>query len=315
MHQDDSIFAVEKENVMRITINTSKIKANSVGNIPQLFSQFVDKREGLIWVYLLSIANNDGMVPTSIYTISKELRIHRQTVTRIIKHLSISGWLSIEESADINPEKATERHQAVTPCVTSDVTSSVTSDVTFFSIEESLTTTCKSSRCQSFEQEGVTNGVTLHVTEKEKKEKNPPAPPKKEKKEKTTPTNAQAREKNQTEKLEQRRQQFLASLTPYNERYGQEMVTQFGDYWTEPNHTHTKMRFELQRTWSTPLRLATWARNDKRFTKSHNNYEKTTRPTAAELIANAQRTAIEETNRFIYESEIRRGGIPPHLPF
>ena len=122
-------------------------------------------------------------------------------------------------------------------------------------------------------------------------------------------------EKKPEEKLAERRQQFLASLTPYHERYGKEMVTQFGDYWTEPNRSLTKMRFELQRTWSTTLRLATWARNDKIFTHNHNNHDKTTRPTAAEFIADAQRTAIEETERFIREAEIRRGGIPPHLPF
>ena len=37
--------------------------------------------------------------------------------------------------------------------------------------------------------------------------------------------------------------------------------------------------------------------------------------TVDEFIADAQRTAIEETERFIREAEIRRGGIPPHLPF
>lgn len=39
----------------------------------------------------------------------------------------------------------------------------------------------------------------------------------------------------------------------------------FIDYWTEPNKSRTKMRFELQRTWETKRRLQTWIRNDKKF--------------------------------------------------
>ena len=39
------------------------------------------------------------------------------------------------------------------------------------------------------------------------------------------------------------------------------------------------------------------------------------RRTSAEYIAEAQQYAIEATERFIREAEIKRGGVPPHLPF
>ena len=290
---------------MKINNDFLRQSADTVEGITQLLSRFDDKREGLTWIYLLSLADSKGEVTASIYAMAKALKIHRQTLTRIIKHLVQSGWVTMEEC--VNQTAVTNR---------------VTDDVTLSESEKALQTHCASAECKPCLSEGVTSGVTLDVTDKketkQKKEEIPPAPPKeekKQKKEKTTHTNAHACEKKQTGNLEERRQQFLASLTPYHERYGQEMVAQFGDYWTEPNHSLTKMRFELQRTWSTKLRLATWARNDKTFIHHHTNHDKTTHPTSAELIADAQRTAIEETERFIREAEIRRGGIPPHLPF
>ena len=311
---------------MKINNNFLRQSADTVEGITQLLSRFDDKREGLTWIYLLSLADSKGEVTATIYAMAIALKIHRQTLTRIIKHLAQSGWVTMEEC--VNQTAVTNR---------------VTDDVTLSDSEKASKTSCVSVEYKPCRLEGVTSGVTLDVTDKketkQKKEEIPPAPPKeekKQKKEKNTHTNACARRDDTSgcfpapdyltkpenlptserlSNLERRRQQFLASLTPYHERYGQEMVTHFADYWTEPNRSQTKMRFELQRTWSTPLRLATWARNDKLFTQNNNRHDKKSRPTAAEFIYNAQRTAIEETERFIRESEIRRGGIPPHLPF
>ena len=367
---------------MKITINdTLKNTTGTTGDITQLLSYFDDKREALILVYLLANADNEGVMTSSIYAIAIELKIHRQTLSRIINHLAQTGWVAIDESTPCTPckdrilpasQEECQYHPTtteklpnvtlpgtnngtlpgtnnvtlpvtndvtlpVTNNVTSDVTpfvtSGVTSGVTLSDARKADLTRCVSNECKLGHSGSVTGDVTLGVTgdvtppvtldvtekeeKKQKKEECPPAPPKeekKQKKEKNTHTNAHARKKNPAEELAERRQQFLATLTPYHERYGQEMVTQFGDYWTEPNRSMTKMRFELQRTWSTPLRLAIWARNDKNFTQNHNNHDKTSRPTSAEIIAHAQRSAIEETERFIREAEIRRGGIPPHLP-
>jgi len=43
------------------------------------------------------------------------------------------------------------------------------------------------------------------------------------------------------------------------------IIDEFISYWTEPNKSKTKMRFELERTWDTKRRLQTWIRNDKKF--------------------------------------------------
>ena len=41
------------------------------------------------------------------------------------------------------------------------------------------------------------------------------------------------------------------------------MVRAFFDYWTEPNRSKTKMKFELERTWDVKRRLNTWPSRDK----------------------------------------------------
>jgi hypothetical protein len=67
------------------------------------------------------------------------------------------------------------------------------------------------------------------------------------------------------EACEQRRQRFLQSLTPYIPRFGVPFINAFGSYWTEPNQDGTKMRFEMTKTWSLEIRLATWERNELKF--------------------------------------------------
>ena len=46
------------------------------------------------------------------------------------------------------------------------------------------------------------------------------------------------------------------------------MIREFFDYWTEMNASQTKMKFEQQPTWETPLRLATWASRDKNYKRN-----------------------------------------------
>lgn len=68
--------------------------------------------------------------------------------------------------------------------------------------------------------------------------------------------------------MEKRRAKFYESLVPFVETYGKEMVREFYDYWTEPNKSGTRMRFELERTWSLSRRLGTWAKRDTEFRSS-----------------------------------------------
>jgi len=76
------------------------------------------------------------------------------------------------------------------------------------------------------------------------------------------------------ELLEKRRDSFVCDVGNYEKTYGSEMLTEFVNYWTEPNKSNTKMRFELERTWDTARRLATWERNQYKFNKGKSEAEK-----------------------------------------
>jgi hypothetical protein len=45
----------------------------------------------------------------------------------------------------------------------------------------------------------------------------------------------------------------------------EDIIKDFVSYWTEPNKSKTKMRFERQATWDTNRRLQTWCRNEKKW--------------------------------------------------
>ena len=60
-----------------------------------------------------------------------------------------------------------------------------------------------------------------------------------------------------------RKESFYQSLVPFVGKYQKEMIRSFFDYWSELNKSETKMRYELEKTWELPKRLATWANREK----------------------------------------------------
>lgn len=85
----------------------------------------------------------------------------------------------------------------------------------------------------------------------------------------------EARREEQRKKLDaakaatrKRKDDFYKTLIPYVERYGKEMTRAFYDYWTEPNRSGSKMKFELQKTWDLALRLGTWANREPIYGKT-----------------------------------------------
>jgi uncharacterized protein YdaU (DUF1376 family) len=65
--------------------------------------------------------------------------------------------------------------------------------------------------------------------------------------------------------LEIRSLAFKESLIPFKQKYSIDLLKNFYGYWIEPNRSNTKMRFELEKTWSIERRLETWAKRDKDF--------------------------------------------------
>ena len=70
--------------------------------------------------------------------------------------------------------------------------------------------------------------------------------------------------------LESRKEDFYNTLIPFVSKYGKEMVRAFFDYWSEPNKSNSKMRYELERTWDLARRLGTWASRDNQFNHRSN---------------------------------------------
>ena len=66
-------------------------------------------------------------------------------------------------------------------------------------------------------------------------------------------------------KIEARSQIFKDSLLDFKNKYQVNMLKEFYNYWTEPNQSKSKMRFELEKTWSLDRRLETWAKRENLF--------------------------------------------------
>ena len=59
------------------------------------------------------------------------------------------------------------------------------------------------------------------------------------------------------------REAFVLEVMAFD--YDKKILEGFIDYWTEPNKSKTKMKFELNKTWATNLRLKNWAANQKKW--------------------------------------------------
>lgn len=62
--------------------------------------------------------------------------------------------------------------------------------------------------------------------------------------------------------IEKIKKDFYQSLTPFVKEFGKEVLRDFYEYWSEPNKSKTKIKFQLEKTWDTRLRLLRWVSND-----------------------------------------------------
>lgn len=70
----------------------------------------------------------------------------------------------------------------------------------------------------------------------------------------------------ETSDIKERENKFRAECRAYEREFGFHMVEEFYLYWSEPNKSKTKMRFEQQPTWELHRRLQTWARRNNKST-------------------------------------------------
>lgn len=76
---------------------------------------------------------------------------------------------------------------------------------------------------------------------------------------------------NKEQEMKSRGREFYNVLVPFVKTYGREMIREFFDYWSEPNKSHSKMRFEQERTWDLSRRLHTWEKRSRNGFSKYNS--------------------------------------------
>ncbi len=72
-------------------------------------------------------------------------------------------------------------------------------------------------------------------------------------------------------KLKKIQDNFYDSLIEFVAEFGKETIREFYDYWSEPNKSKTKIRWQLERTWDTKRRLQRWQRTSNEKNRRFNN--------------------------------------------
>lgn len=72
---------------------------------------------------------------------------------------------------------------------------------------------------------------------------------------------------NKEDLFKKRELEFIELVNTNSNIYPLPMLKAFCNYWTEPNKSKTKMRFELEKTFEIGRRLVTWSSRDKTFNK------------------------------------------------
>jgi len=86
---------------------------------------------------------------------------------------------------------------------------------------------------------------------------------------KTQTINKNNNKNNNNNNISNRRNEFIFEVLSFD--YEESILNGFIDYWTEPNKSKSKMKFELQKTWETKRRIKTWAANQKKWDKPKSN--------------------------------------------
>ena len=274
----------------------------------QFLSQFPRQIDGLVYLFLRSIAH-ERMVHSSGYALSRQLGIYRTTLFRILYRLEQQRMIHLVKDNTpysdsyliitllLEPCQKLEMNDQNVTLLTEDVTLQA-EDVTLPTDNVTLQTEDVTANSGPDDSTNDADDGNMKQQKKSKKE-NPPAPPKEKSKRKNS--HQHTRVSQQT--LEIRKKAFIDSLAPFASRYDNEMLNAFADYWTEPNRSLTCMRFEMQKTWSTALRLATWSRNETSFDRRR-SFEP--RPTSTDYVRQAQQWAIEESMRVVREAQDKR---------
>ena len=73
--------------------------------------------------------------------------------------------------------------------------------------------------------------------------------------------------------IKEEESKLYISISPFVETYGKDMCRKFYEYWSEPNKSKTKLKYQMERTWDISKRIKRWS--DNNFNKDKENKQDT----------------------------------------
>ena len=199
-------------------------------------TKFIDGRE-ITW--------GRGQLPASIRFLAKEWMWGPQKVRTFLDRLKKDGSIKTDSSQGMN---------VLTLCKyeeynSSNYTKNTGINIAFNTPNELINSDLqgRTTRGQHSEQHADNTAIT-QILKKEKNIKN-------------------VKDNGAVAPVIKRTSDFKDSLVPFVSVYGKDMIRAFFDYWSEPNRSKTRMRFELEKTWDTSRRLKNWSNNQKNFSR------------------------------------------------
>jgi hypothetical protein len=105
--------------------------------------------------------------------------------------------------------------------------------------------------------------------------------------------------------LGKKQKEFYDSLVPFVKQYGKKLIRSFYEYWSEPNKSKTRIKWEMEKTWDLGKRLIRWQQNDDRFSKNLKHEEPAPKQNASK--------SVDDDINFLLEKFIESGEINRHL--
>ena len=122
------------------------------------------------------------------------------------------------------------------------------------------------------------------------------------------------------ETLPFRKKAFMEECKTFGDKYDHKMINSFYNYWAQENRSGRKMRFEMEKTWNTAMRLASWAERSYQYeneaaklrlerAKAKGKTNGSTAENAAEQKAIAAERAAADAKREAEMEEARKNSI------
>ena len=206
-----------------------------------------------LWIRLLLNADENGVVMISVNSFAQECGVTRQRLRTMLGNLVLTK--QITKSATKCPTKSAtkliicnyESYQGFAPSKqpSSQPSNQPSSQPSFNQVDGTIPFSSSLQKSKHKEREEKKETISKEIVKKE---------------------SSQSSLLSLENSIEKRQKAFYDSLRPFQDiaggRYSAETLRSFYDYWSEPNKSRTKMRWEMETTWDLSRRIARWANHE-----------------------------------------------------